>query len=187
MDYDFRIKWFMVSEIRLNIFNFVNTSMPMRILEIGSYEGMSSCFFSDMCLNTDGSRLTCVDPFDLSDCNTPMDITVEELFLSNIKNSTNYNKVKIYKEYSDTFFEKNTETYNFIYIDGSHVPEQIVRDMDNAYKCLETNGIMWMDDYRGNTNITSAIDEWIKNNRVEIIWTGYQIAIRTLAAAPSLQ
>ena len=178
MDYEFGENWFMVSELKANIFNFIDRSLPMRILEIGSYKGMSACFFSDMLLNENASRLTCVDPFDLSDCNTPVDSTVESIFFRNIRLSENYDKITVFKEYSDDFFRKNTETYNFIYIDGSHVPEQIVCDMTNAYKSLESGGIMWMDDYKGNSNITAAVDEWLKNNTVEIIWSGYQVAIK---------
>jgi hypothetical protein len=41
----------MNSEIKQLIFNFVNPININKMLEIGSYEGASACFFSDFLLN----------------------------------------------------------------------------------------------------------------------------------------
>uniref|UniRef100_A0A6C0H8U0 Class I SAM-dependent methyltransferase n=1 Tax=viral metagenome TaxID=1070528 RepID=A0A6C0H8U0_9ZZZZ len=54
---------------------------------------------------------------------------------------------------SDNFFINNNKTYNFIYIDGCHETDYIERDMENSFKCLDKNNIMWMDDYGGGDGI----------------------------------
>lgn len=175
--------WFRNSELRHLLVMHYPRFQLNTMLEIGSFEGLSSCFFADDFLEHKDSTLTCVDPFDLSIEKTPVTSTTKEIFTSNIQNTSNYSKINTIESFSDEFFKTNVTKYNFIYIDGSHIPEDIVRDMDNAWKCLQQGGIMWMDDYKGNQDITSAINEQIKKwNQSDlcIIHMGYQLALRKL-------
>jgi hypothetical protein len=102
----------------------------------------------------------------------------------NINNSSNKEKIKIYKITSDSFFEINNQNYNLIYIDGSHDLEYITRDIKNSYNCLEKGGIMWIDDYKGggpeNNNLQKTIDQVLLTltEPYEIIHKEYQLAIR---------
>ena len=175
--------WFRNSELRDLLVMHYPRFQHNTMLEIGSFEGLSSCFFADDFLDHKESSLTCVDPFDLSDETTPLTSTTKEIFTSNIHNTSNYSKTNTIETLSDDFFKSNVTKYNFIYIDGSHVPEDIARDMDNAWGCLQQGGIMWMDDYKGNQDITSAINEQIKKWNPDdlcIIHMGYQLALRKL-------
>lgn len=175
--------WFHNSELRRLLVMHYPRFQLNTMLEIGSFEGLSSCFFADEFLEHKESTLTCVDPFDLSDKTSPLTSTTKEIFTSNIKNTSNYSKIDTIESFSDEFFKTNVTKYNFIYIDGSHIPEDIVRDMDNAWKCLQQGGIMWMDDYKGNQDITFAINEQIKKwnpSDLCIIHMGYQLALRKL-------
>ena len=54
-----------------------------------------------------------------------------------IKKSKNFKKIIYCNETSDIFFEKNKQTFNFIYVDGCHNPDYVKRDINNAFKVLE--------------------------------------------------
>ena len=41
---------------------------------------------------------------------------------------------------SDEFFEKNSEKYDIIFIDGLHLRDQFIRDVENSLKFLNDNG-----------------------------------------------
>jgi predicted O-methyltransferase YrrM len=121
-----------------------------KILEIGSFEGSSSTYFSDNMLHHPDSSLTCVDPFTSENPTNPYRLTEDETkdrFLANISKSKNFNKITLKQVYSNTFFETNTEKFNFIYIDGSHLAEDVAHDFKEAIKICESGGYIAMDDY----------------------------------------
>jgi predicted O-methyltransferase YrrM len=182
--YTYTHGWFLSSEIRHYIFKFINPIEKHNILEIGSYEGLSACFFSDNLLSHKDSTLTCVDPFDINDTTTPLTTSTKDIFLRNINKSENKNKISFREMYSNDFFLTNTERYDFIYIDGSHLEKDIINDMTEADKVLVTGGIMWMDDYRGGNDdtIKKVMDRFVDENkgRYITILSGYQLALRKL-------
>ena len=47
---------------------------------------------------------------------------------------------------SDDFFAQNTKTYDIIFIDGLHLCEQVLRDVDNSLKCVNPGGVIVMHD-----------------------------------------
>jgi beta-1,4-mannosyl-glycoprotein beta-1,4-N-acetylglucosaminyltransferase len=180
-EYIFTNTWFINSEIKQLLFNYVNKSTINKILEIGSYEGASACFFSDHLLDNQLSCITCVDPFSLNDTTSPLNNTTKIHFYNNIRKSKNYNKVFVEEMYSTDFYKKNDKTYNFIYIDGSHLLDDIIADFNNCLQIIEYNGIIWMDDY-GAGEITRCIDNLYEANKhcLQIVHKGYQIAFRKI-------
>ena len=60
----------------------------------------------------------------------------------------------------------------------------IKRDMENAFNVLDSNGIMWMDDYRYGHDgmIKKTMDEFLNKytNQYVLIHMGYQLAIKKL-------
>jgi beta-1,4-mannosyl-glycoprotein beta-1,4-N-acetylglucosaminyltransferase len=177
--YTFTNTWFEYSEIKHVLLNYIGKSSCNKILEIGSYEGASACFFSDNLLDNEQSFITCVDPFSENDTTSPLNNTTKIHFYNNIRNSKHYNKMLVEEMYSTDFYKKNDKTYNFIYIDGSHLLEDIITDFNNCLQIIEDNGIIWMDDY-GAGEITNCIDNLYEKNkhRLQIIHKGYQIAFR---------
>jgi len=176
----------MNSELSTLLGSFLNKKDENHILEIGSFEGMSSVYFADNFIDDPKSRLTCVDPFlnitDNDHAGLLHNKNVELNFDHNMSICKNADKVFICKTTSDSFFEKAKDhKYNFVYIDGCHEPDVIRRDMKNAFSVLSQNGIMWMDDYRGGDGIQikSAMDEFLEQykGKYEIIHIGYQLAI----------
>jgi hypothetical protein len=183
--YKYSQTWFLGSEIRNILGNFLDNSKENNILEIGCFEGLSSVFFADNFLFNNKSSLTCVDPF-LSitdnDHREFLQNNEESNFDFNISICENSNRIIKHRITSDMFFENNVNFYNFIYIDGCHEIEFIKRDMDNSFRILQKNGILWMDDYLGGDGISikNTINTFLEQykDKYEIIHSGYQIAIK---------
>lgn len=191
MRFQFTQNWFDNSAARKKIINFVNSENINKILEIGSFEGQSSVFFSEQLLDNENSFLICVDPFFKSgtvDGITTwyVDDNVKNRFYNNISKCRNFSKITHHHNTSDNFFLTNEITFNFIYIDGCHNPEYVKRDINNSFKFLEKNGILWIDDYlygdrkehKGRPK--DVIDDFLVEyeGQYEIIHKGYQIAIK---------
>jgi predicted O-methyltransferase YrrM len=184
-NYKYSQQWFIGSEIKRVLSNFLDKSQENNMLEIGCFEGLSSVFFADNFLDNPNSSLTCVDPFLNINNNDHIQFLQnnEEMnFDFNISVCKNSDKITVHKITSDNFFENNKKTYNFIYIDGCHEPDFIKRDMENSFKFLEKNGIMWMDDYGGGDGIQirNAMNTFLEKytGQYDLIHTGYQLAIK---------
>jgi predicted O-methyltransferase YrrM len=182
MSYNFTTSWFDLSELKEYLHRFIEFNDIHNFLEIGSFEGASACFISDNYLNEKGSTLVCVDPFDTSDSTSPVYSNMKSVFINNISKSKNWNKIRLRQLYSDDFFKKNKNTYSFIYIDGSHLLEDIESDFNNSLKIIRNNGIIWMDDYASSKQVTELIDRLYEENKqkLNIIHKGYQIAFRKI-------
>jgi hypothetical protein len=184
-NYKYSQEWFLGSEIKNRLFQFLDKSKENKILEIGCFEGLSSVFFADNFLDNPNSSLTCVDPFltiNNNDHKQFLQNNEEMNFDFNISICKKSDRIRIHKITSDNFFENNNQTYNFIYIDGCHEQDFIKRDMENSFNILEKNGIMWMDDYGGGDGIQikNAMDVFLGkyNGQYELIHRGYQLAIK---------
>ena len=122
-----------------------------KYLEIGSFEGNSAIFVSS---NFPKSEITCVDPWINYEEIDPWInykkesraylIEVEKIFDQNTKNLTN---IKKKKDTSNNFFIKNNQKYNFIYVDGYHKYEYVLKDCLNSWEALLPGGILVCDDY----------------------------------------
>ena len=182
--YKYTQNWFLVSEIRQKLLKFINGTQKHNILEIGCFEGLSSVFFADNLLTQPESRLICVDPFlkiTNNDHSQFLQNNEEANFDYNITHCQNKEQITVHKTTSDEFFKTNTQTFDFIYIDGCHEPDFIMRDMENAFKVLEPNGIMWMDDYCGGDGISikKTMDDFLDKyiGQFIVIHRKYQLAI----------
>ena len=114
-----------------------------KILEIGSYEGRSACWFLTNTLAING-ELTCVDNWTASD-------TSYAKFIKNVsKCKTKEQSVKIIKKNSyDALCElnANNQSYDLIFIDGGHTALQCLSDIILSFNLLNKNGILVIDDY----------------------------------------
>jgi len=184
VDYKFTNDWFKNSELRKELSSFLSPNGINRMLEIGSYEGASACFFSDDYLDHSESFLICVDPFATGDTTSPVSISTKDSFYSNIKLSKNTSKVVVKEQYSHNFFEDNHFLFNFIYIDGSHLPDDITKDFNNSLKVIKSGGIIWMDDYGGGSDGGIAMRAHVdalflaNSDKLDLIHKGYQIAFK---------
>jgi predicted O-methyltransferase YrrM len=122
---------------------------PLKCLEIGSFEGESACFMLEKVLTHQDSHLTCIDPWgeELPYSNNYRDKMhlAYELFLENTKE---FKKLTTIRGYSHQELPKLTQdTFDFIYVDGSHKHTDCLEDMILSWRLLKSGGIMAVDDY----------------------------------------
>lgn len=131
----------------LNIFkrhDFYNRKLD--ILEIGSWEGMSSLFILSELQN---ATLTSVDTWAGSDEHQGDDVLskIELNFDSNLSKVSN--RLNKYKGTSYQYFNdcQPNQFFDLIFIDGSHFSDDVLIDGVKAFQHLKLNGIMIFDDY----------------------------------------
>ena len=166
--------YFGQSELMQKLNSDLPTGKFKKILEIGSYEGIFSCYaaqnFADI--------IHTIDPFDVSDEGTNVTKNVESNFNYNVSVCPDGNKIVSHKMTSDDFFKDNQDEFDFIYVDGSHEPEDACRDLDNSFKVCKKDAIIWVDDYGSNyKTLHQSIDQWLQkhNESIKIIHKGYQV------------
>ena len=174
-------KWF-CNNLNYLSNNFKNKANVNHILEIGSYEGRSALFFLQFFSN---SKITCVDTWSGSDEHLNYNFNIiEENF---DKNTLSFkNNLTKYKMTSDNFFQNNSKIFDLIFIDGDHFYDQVLRDINNAWKVLKNGGFLILDDYLWwyykdlNKNPANTINSFIMNNYSNIsefkIW--HQVILR---------
>jgi len=128
----------------------------VKILEIGSFEGLSAIWFLTEVLTGTGTLLTCIDPWE------PYAELVDH-------------EMEVMKHHAEAHFDYNThlacsesgavldkrkarsehvlphlpaETYDLIYVDGSHLAKEVLTDMVFAWRLLKTGGLLICDDYQ---------------------------------------
>ncbi|MBY0383570.1 class I SAM-dependent methyltransferase [bacterium] len=124
-----------------NIFNSLGIKgLPkLRYLEIGSFEGKSLLWMLENVLSHSSSRAVSVDVFGLE---------YSFNFQKNIARSGFGYKVKAKKGFSHHVLRKlPLNSFDIIYIDGSHSMADVFIDLALSWNLLKVNGIMILDDY----------------------------------------
>ena len=156
--YDFTADWFsskippwqeILSELK-----------PSKLLEVGCFEGRSACFLIDTCGAERSIEIDCIDTW-LGGAEHRRSIfetgAVEDRFDRNIaraKQAAKYDVV-VLKSKQDSLTALATlvidplscGSYDFVYIDGSHIASDVLTDAVLAFRLLREGGIMIFDDY----------------------------------------
>lgn len=169
--YQFTQDWFShnikVFEIYLEHYK----NKKCNFLEIGTFEGRSAIWMLENILTNPDSKLTCVDP------GYPE-------YIDRLKSNLSYfNNVKlIQKPNIKAFNDYWKETFDFIYVDGSHSAVNCLWDMRYSWDVLKHDGIMAIDDYEwklkdpDGTCPAEAVDLFMKSNDDYILLhKGYQV------------
>ena len=143
---------------------FINTvSSSFRCLEIGFAMGLSTMFILDAC-NTISSRKIEYHIFDPN-----QDSQWHYIGLYNAKKmATSNTHIQLTTETSDTSFsllrkKKNSQKYHFIFIDGSHSYDDVLKDCINSHDFLHVKGLVVHDDVL-HKGCRKAIQEYYGNN-----------------------
>ncbi len=119
---------------------------PVTILEIGSWEGRSTCFFLQYLRS---AHITAVDTWQGGDEHATYTQVgeIERLFSENLARFGN--RVTKNKSTSLEYFSKrNEETlFDVIYVDGSHRADDVMIDAIQSFAALKPGGILIFDDY----------------------------------------
>ena len=154
------------------------------LLEIGSYEGRSAVFFADIFRE---SKISCVDTWSGSDEHENINFKlIENNFDQNIKFLKDNQLLTKFKMTSDNFFTQNNEKFDFVYVDGDHSKDQVLKDLQNSWSVLNNNGFLLVDDYMWwyyknlKNNPASSVNTFINKNIDQIsklvIW--HQVLIQ---------
>ena len=134
--YNFNVFWFMNN---LEIFNYFfprDFNKSFTYLEIGSYEGMSLLYLLEKYKNV---KITAIDLWN--------DSNIEISFNKNTNKYSNLIKIKSDSIIALRELNKNKEKFNYIYVDGFHDGAHVIVDAIEAFKLLDINGVMILDDF----------------------------------------
>jgi predicted O-methyltransferase YrrM len=159
----------------------------LKFLQIGVFTGNASAWLLENVLTDPSSILVDVDPwcgnlrhesiYDWSEVEASYDEQVKPYG----------KKVQKNKAFSEEWLKEHRDyMYDFIYIDGDHVPEAVTSDAVLSWDLLKVNGIMAFDDYEWDhpdgtdKNPKPAIDKFLKDHKdeIEILRMGWQVWIR---------
>lgn len=157
---------------------------PIHALEIGCYEGMATLWLLENILTHPSSNITVIDTFEGSKehqqgkYKTSFKFT-EQLFKENIQPYAK--KVRIVKGKSQEKLLTLRDSFEFIYIDGSHETRDVLTDGIVSWQLLSHNGIMIFDDY-DNDEVAMAVDIFLHLWNGEYLQVGHggQMAIKKL-------
>jgi predicted O-methyltransferase YrrM len=165
-------------------------------MEIGSFEGRSSVWIAENMMS-DGDILCCVDTWQGGEEHGDQDMgTVEERFDHNMallagklpERFVDKHKGTSVQHLAHWLVEKPEDhpTFDFIYIDGSHIARDVLTDACMAWPLLKQGGIMVFDDYMWGEprdilhRPKPAIDAFVNlfAEEVDMVHMGYQLIVR---------
>jgi SAM-dependent methyltransferase len=186
----FKEPWFDVNIIPwcVTFSRIFNRAYPVRILEIGSWEGRSTLFL--LTYFTQG-HLTAVDTWAGSDehpYNATSDLRdLEARFDGNLAPCT----ARLTKRKGSSLHVlpqllDEQKEFDVIYVDGSHVADDVLTDGINAWRLLKQGGVLIFDDFlwpcypRARANPWWAIILFLKYHEGEydILYASYQIILQ---------
>jgi predicted O-methyltransferase YrrM len=153
--YQFTNEWFAQNTLIWD--KVVPRHKPQRILEVGSYEGRSACYFIERFGQERPIELHCVDSWQGGIEHDRQTMSaVEARFDHNVafaqKGISHPVKLTKHKSYSQNALAKlivigGAGTFDVIYIDGSHQAPDVLTDAVLAFQLLRVGGLMIFDDY----------------------------------------
>lgn len=154
-------------------------------LEIGAFEGRSTCWLLQNGLADKGS-IVCIDPFSGNVEHGGIDfVAVEGRFWSNVREAekstqtVSLMRTTSYKALAEMIGFKYV--FDFIYVDGSHAPDMALTDAVMSWGLLKQGGVMLFDDYLYPHEPTKVgIDAFLAGfeGQYEIILNNYQLAVQ---------
>jgi hypothetical protein len=165
--------------------------MPnIRGLEIGVFQGKTTCWLLDNIFTHPTSTLDAVDTFEGSERSSENSSSSSTMLLylydTFIFNTQEYGiRIKTHRMKSAIFLRSipldERFQYDFIYIDGDHRSTVIFTDMVLSWPLLKIDGVMILNNY-GDTSAIVSIDNFGKVfvGCFETLYVDYQLAIKKL-------
>jgi cephalosporin hydroxylase len=129
---------------------------PRRVLEVGSYEGLSTTYIIEKCTVFGSLQIHCVDTWAGAVDLPPVAMTgVEARFDANVKLAIHAAAAPVslrkIKQRSIValagLIAAGEDPVDLIYIDGSHTAPDVLADAVLAFQLLRVGGVMIFDDY----------------------------------------
>lgn len=157
-----------LKNIRYDVFNcsgqslrgFVKSIHSPVGVEIGCETGRTTKFLLDCNPNL---KLYTIDPYEnYTDWNGAILNRMDTLYQETMELLVPYsNRFVHYREYSDdvvNMFED--DSLDFIFIDGLHTYDQVLKDCKNYYSKVKKNGLFSGHDYNAIVGVKKAVDEF---------------------------
>jgi predicted O-methyltransferase YrrM len=169
MSYEFTTDWF-TATAKPNWDSLIPQIKPSKILEIGSFEGASTCYLIENNDWTPMIEIYCIDTWHggIEHQNKKFNmVAVEERFKSNIEHAKTISKnncdVMILKGSSDkqlsNLISMGMEShFDLIYVDGSHQAPDVLLDALLSFKLVKRGGFIFFDDYLWAENLPDGKD-----------------------------
>ncbi|UAJ73052.1 class I SAM-dependent methyltransferase [Synechocystis sp. PCC 7339] len=194
--YEFKTDWF---SSNIPIWNqilkkFVD-SPNLSFLEVGSWQGRTTCWLLDNILTDPSSTITCIDTFQGSMEHESMGLgevvkSLESVFDYNIQQTGRANQVKKLVGFSQAWLRQlPVNSFDFYYVDGSHVASDVMEDVVLGWGLLKESSIIIFDDYgwrayqdQPTMHPKLAINSFLEvfQDRVKIIYKGYQVIVQKI-------
>jgi predicted O-methyltransferase YrrM len=158
-DYEFTTDWF--SQHWENWPAFAGDRKISKILEIGSFEGRSTCTMIEHFGQKGRLDVFCVDDWEGSPEHRQFDMsTVEQRFSRNINRAVGRvgNRVAVYKHKGKSvqvlsgLMKEHQDSFDLVFIDGSHQPCDVLTDLILSYHLCAVGGQIICDDYLWNNS-----------------------------------
>lgn len=182
----------------LNILNYFNKTYlkvlegkNINVLEIGTYTGVSLINIINAIPNSSGIGVDLWRSYNENKLLDNMNVLeVEKSFYKNIKAFGLADRIIGLKSDSTNaliIFFKDNVTFDFIYVDGSHLLLDCYSDLVLAWLVLEKNGIMGINDYlyKNDSILESpfeAVEHFLKrySGQYNILYKGYKVFLQKL-------
>ena len=118
---------------------------PHTMIEVGSAEGSSACWFMQTMLRSPQSRLVCIDTWE-----GPVGEARYPRFMSNIAELEGRERIEVMRQPSHEALKAlagRGELAHMIYIDGSHTGPSVLRDLVLAFDLARVGAVICCDDY----------------------------------------
>lgn len=126
-------------------------------LEVGSFEGASTCYLVEVAGSKQDLEIHCVDTWRGGEEHTNEDMTaVERRFQANLEHAIGKSSCAVNLhvhigesdyELAKLLTEGYSEYFDFIYIDGSHIAKDVICDAVLSFRLLKPGGVIIFDDY----------------------------------------
>lgn len=140
-----------------------NDETPILGLEIGCYAGENASHLLNHFKNL---TIYGVDPYqEYVDWNGGLTLHKEDTAESIAKSRLDHfgDRFLLYRKTSDdAVFDFKDNMFDFIFIDGLHTYDQVLKDCENYYSKLKPNGIFSGHDYGAIEGVRRAVDEFSK-------------------------
>jgi predicted O-methyltransferase YrrM len=151
----------------------------IRCLEIGCYEGRSTVWLLGNIATHPTARIDSVDAFIVPE--------TEPRYDHNIRNALGQNKITKHKGYSHEVLRTlPLESFDMVYVDGSHAAFNVLEDATLSYRLLKPGGIIIFDDYHWyahndpDLQPRMAIDAFLQvyHRQISVLHHAYQVIVR---------
>lgn len=165
-------------------------------LEIGSWEGRSTCWLLDHILTHPTAQITCIDTFAGGAEHQALWQgsflqTIEQRFDFNVAQTGAPEKVKKIVGKSQMVLRSlPPNAYHLAYIDGSHIASDVLEDALLTWGLIKVGGIIIFDDYQYTfpSEVTeappkTAIDAFLTtfSKKIVLLHQGYQVLVEKIA------